>query len=115
MRRIALIGLVLATTASAAPLDGADITQAALRCWNPPPTTDVSNFKATFLIAISRGQAAGIDVTEYRPQTPDGKEAVRSASLAIERCAPYSLDDGSYSVQFPGDASGNTPIDPFKE
>lgn len=113
--RIVLIGfLTMASAANAASLDGASITESAVRCWNLPPTTDLTGFDTAFLVKLVDGRVTEITVTDYQPVTDAGRSIVRSASLAIERCAPYSSDDGEYSVRFSERSKNIAPLDPFE-
>lgn len=83
-------------------------------CWNLPPMIAGADgvtisFDVTF---TDRGKVMDIAVIDYTPRTIS-KEVVRSASAAIERCAPYPDAAGTLRVEM---LTGTTsePIDPFK-
>jgi hypothetical protein len=82
-----------------------------------------SEFSAKFDVRMDdAGNVRGIAVVSFAPSTAAGRDAVRSASQAIEKCAPYSIDEGArlYVVRMRWSDGKpvleNSPglIDPFK-
>lgn len=66
------------------------LSEQAQKCWNPPPFSADADTDAEFdVLLTASGAVKDITVTTYKPQNDLGKEAVKSASKAIEMCSPY--------------------------
>lgn len=105
---------ILAVLAVAATSDAAAETafeKQVAGCWNPPIQSDGMHFVADFDVTLDDdGNVLDIHVTGYQPRTDLGKEIVRSASSAIEQCAPYQTKG---NVIFHMALKPQTPMDPF--
>jgi hypothetical protein len=82
-----------------------------------------SEFSAKFDVRMDdAGNVRDIAVVSFAPSTAAGRQAVRSASQAIEQCAPYSIDEGARLYVVRMRWAGGKPvldkspglIDPFK-
>lgn len=115
MRRAQLVGVLL--TAAATPVMGDeafDLSRQAVSCWNIPAKYDeraVVVFDVTF---DSAGRVTDITVVEYDPPGDAGRDAVISASLAVERCAPYAVGAAG-TKRMRMEIENSSPIDPFKD
>ena len=112
MRTIFAVMLLLVPAIAQA--DEADrIGDQAERCWIMPG--DARDVDVTFDVVFdAHGGVRDITVVQFRPSGESGKHIVRSASLGIERCAPYSgTKEGLNRVRMR--IEQDIPIDPFKK
>lgn len=66
------------------------LAEQAQKCWNPPPFSADADIDAEFdVLLTASGAVRDITVTSYKPRNDLGKQAVKSASRAIEMCSPY--------------------------
>lgn len=114
MPRACIIGLLLLASALPAGADEAlKLGQQAVYCWNIPAKYNekaVVTFDVTFDVS---GGVTDIAVVDYDPSGGAGRDAVISASLAIEQCAPYQVI-GPTTKRVRMEFLSEKPIDPFK-
>ncbi|MFK4062222.1 MULTISPECIES: hypothetical protein [Brucella] len=91
------------------------LAEQAQKCWNPPPFSADADFDAEFdVLLTASGAVKDITVTSYNPQSDLGKDAVKSASRAIEMCSPYQGGvEGLNKFRMMLDNDG-AAINPFK-
>ena len=91
------------------------LAEQAQKCWNPPPFSADAEIDAEFDVLLSaNGVVREITVTSYKPQNDLGKEAVKSASKAIEMCSPYKGEaEGIHKLRMTLEDDG-AAINPFK-
>jgi hypothetical protein len=114
MRRVLFVALMMIASPALAD-DSAALRDQAVRCWNMPAgMTDP--FIATFDVDLDyKGDVLDIEVKSWSPQNEAGKQAVLSASRAIERCAPYDTASATIrGVVMDPAVLAAKPIDPFK-
>ncbi|QPA25435.1 hypothetical protein IR196_04890 [Brucella anthropi] len=100
---------------SAGSASAETLAEQAQKCWNPPPFSSDAEIDAEFDVLLSaNGAVKDITVTSYKPQNDLGKEAVKSASKAIEMCSPYKGGaEGIHKFRMTLEDDGAT-INPFK-
>ncbi|WLF95663.1 hypothetical protein Q5698_08260 [Brucella intermedia] len=88
MRFIFVGAVALGVWAGAAHAE--TLAEQAQKCWNPPPFSADAEIDAEFDVLLTEsGAVKDITVTSYKPRNDLGKQAVKSASKAIEMCSPY--------------------------
>lgn len=99
------------------------LTDQVSRCWTITDAMKDSEFNVKFDVRMDgSGNVTDIAVVSYSPTTAAGRDAVWSASQAVEKCAPYSIDNGPrlYTIRLrwskgkPVLDTPDGPIDPFK-
>lgn len=100
---------------SAGAASAETLAEQAQKCWNPPPFSADADIDAEFdVLLTASGAVKDITVTSYKPQNDLGKEAVKSASKAIEMCSPYKGGvEGLNKFRITID-EGGAAINPFK-
>lgn len=91
---LTLVLFLAAGTVAAA--ESPSIGDQASRCWTITSAMNDSNFTAKFDVRMdASGNVVDIAVVSYGPSTAAARQAVRSASQAVQQCSPYSIDDGA--------------------
>jgi len=108
---IAALVTLIATQANAD--EASDLGRQAVFCWNIPAKYDERAVVVFDVTLDSAGRVTDITVVEYSPPGDAGRDAVMSASLAVERCAPYSVA-GAGTRRMRMEIENSAPIDPFK-
>lgn len=119
---LAVVAGIAGATAANEPLTP---SEQAIRCWLIPAKFFYGvEFSATFDVDLDEdGDVQDITVTSFSPETEDGKEIVRSASRAIEKCSPYNASGRQTFTMLWIEGNPATPdskdrrkgpIDPFK-
>jgi len=123
MMRLPSLLALLVVVGPVAGAENLSIGDQASRCWKITPAMKDSEFSAKFDVRMDdAGNVRDIAVVSFAPSTAAGRQAVRSASQAIEQCAPYVIDEGARLYVVRMRWSGGKPvldkpqglIDPFK-
>ena len=96
MMRLPSLLVLLVVVGPVAGAENLSIGDQASRCWKITPAMKDSEFSAKFDVRMDdAGNVRDIAVVSFAPSTAAGRQAVRSASQAIEQCAPYSIAEGA--------------------
>lgn len=123
MTRLQSLWVLLLVAGPVAGAENLSIGDQASQCWKITPSMKDSEFSAKFDVRMDgAGNVRDIAVVSFAPSTAAGRDAVRSASQAIEQCAPYVIDEGARLYVVRMRWSGGKPvldkpqglIDPFK-
>lgn len=123
MTRFRFLLVLLLAVSPATAAESLSLGDQASKCWVITPSMMDSEFTAKFDVRMdSSGNVKDIAIVSYAPSTAAARQAVRSASQAIEQCAPYAVDDGASLYVVKMRWSGGKPvldkspglIDPFK-
>ena len=96
MMRLPSLLALLVVVGPVAGAENLSIGDQASRCWKITPAMKDSEFSAKFDVRMDdAGNVRDIAVVSFAPSTAAGRQAVRSASQAIEQCAPYSIAEGA--------------------
>ncbi len=91
----------------------ADFAQAALECWNPPASMKLASKIVLSVELDKEGDLADVTAKEF-PKDGVGKAGVESLNRALQRCAPYKLPGGTYTLTIDPRAKGAKLLKPFK-
>lgn len=115
--RVALIAMTLMWPMTAFSQDAPSLEEQAAMCWSIPAGLETL-FASEFDVVLgAKGEVEDITVTRFDETAKGGRELVKSASRAIERCSPYRTDKTG-TVKFTMDPmplfEGVKTFDPFK-
>ncbi|WP_043062930.1 hypothetical protein [Brucella anthropi] len=87
--------------------------RAALECWNPPASMKLAS-KIVLSVELDKdGDLSDVTAKEF-PKDGIGKAGVESLNRALQRCAPYKLPGGAYTLTVDPKAKGAKSLNPFK-
>lgn len=109
--------LVIAAAVMAIPAQANEQNDAfardALECWNPPASMKLAS-KIVLSVELDKdGDLSDVTAKEF-PNDGGGKAGVESLNRALQRCAPYKLPGGSYTLTIDPKAKGAKSLNPFK-
>lgn len=109
--------LVIAAAVMAMPAQAneqnAEFARAALECWNPPASMKLAS-KIVLSVELDKdGDLSDVTAKEF-PKDGGGKAGVESLNRALQRCAPYKLPGGTYTLTVDPRAKGTKSLNPFK-
>ncbi len=109
--------LVIAAAVMAIPAQANEqndaFARAALECWNPPASMKMAS-KIVFSVELDKdGDLSDVTAKEF-PKDGIGKAGVESLNRALQRCAPYKLPGGTYTLTIDPKAKGAKSLNPFK-
>ncbi|PJR89951.1 hypothetical protein CN878_02805 [Ochrobactrum sp. 695/2009] len=109
--------LVIAAAVVAMPVlaneQDAAFAQAALECWSPPASMKLASKIVLSVELDKEGDLADVTAKEF-PKDGVGKAGVESLNRALQRCAPYKLPGGTYTLTIDPRAKGANSLNPFK-
>lgn len=109
--------LVIAAAVMAIPAQANEqndaFARAALECWNPPASMKLTS-KIVLSVELDKdGDLSDVTAKEF-PKDGIGKAGVESLNRALQRCAPYKLPGGAYTLTVDPKAKGGKSLNPFK-
>lgn len=109
--------LVIAAAVVAMPVlaneQDAAFARAALECWNPPASLKLAS-KIVLSVELDKdGDLSDVTAKEF-PKDGIGRAGVGSLNRALQRCAPYKLPGGTYTLTMDPKAKGAKSLNPFK-
>ncbi|MBJ6135003.1 hypothetical protein JAU75_19355 [Ochrobactrum sp. Q0168] len=109
--------LVIAAAVMAMPAQANEqndaFERAALECWNPPASMKLAS-KIVLSVELDKdGDLSDVTAKEF-PKDGVGKAGVESLNRALQRCSPYKLPGGAYTLTVDPKAKGAKSLNPFK-